>query len=325
MPIPPSAAVTGSLAFLGDSTLDFGNLDATARSLGQRRPFRQSRYDGGGNVKASDGFTLGEQIARQLGAGSRRSPGRLRSAELINLSDEPLRRGLPEKDPRAQVFNFAYAGATSGGRGSRTAGLRDFRIGLQRQAATLAEASGFLPHREGLDVIISGGSNDVFDFLDANANRIQRVLLTPSRRDDRRLANRVAGRIVSNIDSALDTITGLYDGAVVLGLGPLSATPRVRSASKQFRRVPLLGRSLRSEFRRFVDRISMSVNSRLDRKYNASDNNGILFVDGVDAWRSVRSPGFVDTIHPDSATNNRLARFAVEQINASPALDTFGF
>jgi hypothetical protein len=316
--------VTSSFVFLGDSTLDFGNLDAAARSLGERRPFRNKRYDGGGNVKASDGFVFGEQIVRRLGASSRKSPARLRSAELINLSDEPLKRGLREKDPSAQVFNFAYAGATSGGRGSTTAGLDDFRIGLRRQAATLAKAASLFPPRQDLDVIISGGTNDVFDFLDSNQGRIRNTLITPGSGDDRRLANRVARGVVSNIGDTLDAITGLYDEAVVIGTTKLSALPRIRQASNEFKRVPLLGGSISGRFRNFVDRISGSINDRLEEKYNAKDNNGIFVVNGIDAWKAVRSPGFVDTIHPDSRTNGRLADFAVSQIRASAALDTFG-
>ncbi len=316
--------MTTSFAFLGDSTLDFGNLDAASRFLGERRPFRDMRYEGGGNVKASDGFVLGEQLVRRLGASSRRSPAQLRSAELINLSDEPLRRGLLSKDPNAQVFNFAYAGATSGRRGSRIAGLEDFTIGLRRQAATLAKASGFVPAARGLDVIISGGTNDVFDFLENNQNRITSVLITPGQRDDRRLANRVASKVVSNIDASLDIITGNYDEALVIGTTKLSALPRVRQVSREIRRTPLIGRSLASEFRKFADRISASINSRLEDKYNADDSNGIFAVNGIDAWESIKSPGFVDTIHPDSKTNGRLADFVVAQVGQASGFDSFG-
>ncbi|MCP9926402.1 SGNH/GDSL hydrolase family protein [Cyanobium sp. CH-040] len=319
------SAVTTAFAFLGDSTLDFGNLSEAAAFLGEPAPFRQKRYAGGGKVKASDGFVLGEQIVRQLGAGSRSSPARLRSAELINLSDQPLRQGLRGKDPNAQVFNFAYAGATSGRRGSDLAGLRNFDIGLRRQASTLASAARFLPRGSDLDVIISAGSNDIFDFLESNRDPITRVLVTPGGSDNRRLANKVASRIVGNIDAALDSITGLYDEAVVFGPAPLSDIPIIRSLSNDFKdKVPLLGGSLRSEFRSFVNQISASVNRRLDRKYNSSTRNGIFAVDGIEAWKSVRSPGFVDSIHPDSRTNGRLASNAVTQIANAAGFDSFG-
>ncbi|WP_254977461.1 SGNH/GDSL hydrolase family protein [Cyanobium sp. ATX 6A2] len=316
--------MTSAFAFLGDSTLDFGNLTATASFLGERHPFRQPLYNGGGNVKASDGFVLGEQIVRRLGAASRKSPARLSSAELINLSNEPLRRGLRNTDPNAQVFNFAYAGATSGGRGSSTAGLEDFQIGLKRQAATLAEAAQFTRSSPDLDVIISGGTNDVFDFLEGNQTRIRNVLLTPGRGDDNRLANLVARKVVANIDESLDSITGLYNEAVVIGTTKLSAIPRIRQSSNELKRVPLLGSSLANEFRGFADRISGSINARLEEKYNSSDENGIFAVNGIDAWKSLRSPGFVDTIHPDSKTNGRLADFVVSQISDAAVLDSFG-
>ena len=316
--------MTSSFAFLGDSTLDFGNLSATASFLNEPAPFRQKRYAGGGNVKASDGFVLGEQIVRKLGASSSDPPARLNSAELINFSDQTLQEVLSGKDPKAQVFNFAYAGATSGLRGSKTADLDSYRIGLRQQAATLADTASEFPLPQDLDVIISGGANDVFDFLDAKSDKVKRVLITPFRSDNKSLANRVANRIVDNIDASLDTITGLYNEAVVVGMAPLSAIPRVRSAAKQIGRTPLIGSLLRKEFFRFVDDISARVNAKLDKGLNSSDDNGVFFVDGIDAWKSVRSPSFVDTIHPDSATNARLGRFVASQIAAAASLDSFG-
>jgi hypothetical protein len=316
--------VTRSFAFLGDSTVDFGNLDAVARSLGERRPFGNKAYDGGGNVKASDGYLLGEHLVRRLGASSSRSPDRLLSAELINLADEPLRRGLREKDPNAQVFNFAYAGATSGGRGSRLAGLEDFRIGLRRQAATLARTASWISARSDLDVIISGGTNDVFDFLENNQDQITLALITPGREDDRHLAERVAKNVVTNINASLDGITGLYDEALVIGTTKLSALPRVREASREISRTPLIGRSLAGNFRKFVDRISASINTRLEETFNSDNRNGIFAVNGIEAWESIRSPGFIDTIHPDSQTNHRLANFALDQIRDASGFDSFG-
>jgi hypothetical protein len=314
-----------ALVFFGDSTVDFGNLDAAARSLGERRPFRDKRYNGGGNVKASDGFVLGEQIARRLGARSRMSPARLRSAELINLSDRPLKRGLLSKDPNAQVFNFAYAGGLTSGRGSTTAGLDDFRIGLKSQTAAFVKAARLVALPEKPDLIISGGTNDVFDYLTKRRSKVRRVVITPGSGDDRRLAKRVARDIVSNIAESLDTITGLYDEAVVLGTAKLSALPTIRQASNEFRRVPLLGGLLSSKFRDFVDRISESINAGLERKYNSNDKNGIYVVNGFDAWKSLSgTPRFVDTIHPNSKTNGRLADFVVSQINNSSSLESFG-
>jgi hypothetical protein len=316
--------VTASFDFLGDSTLYFGNLSATASFLKQPAPFSHKRYAGGGNVKASDGFVLGEQIVRQLGASSSDSPARLNSAELINFSNQPLQQVLSGKNPNAQVFNFAYAGATSGLRGSKTADLDSYRIGLRQQAATLADTASEFPLPQDLDVIISGGANDVFDFLDAKSDKVKRVLITPFRGDNNSLANRLANRIVDNIDASLDTITGLYNEAVVVGMAPLSAIPRVRSAAKQIGRTPLIGSLLRKEFFRFVDDISARVNAKLDKGLNSSDDNGVFFVDGIDAWKSVKSPSFVDTIHPDSATNKRLGRFVASQIAAAASLDSFG-
>ncbi|MGL6133368.1 MAG: hypothetical protein ACRC1L_04180, partial [Prochlorococcaceae cyanobacterium] len=135
---------------------------------------------------------------------------------------------------------------------------------------------------------------------------------------------RVARKVVANIDESLDSITGLYNEAVVIGTTRLSAIPRIRQSSNELKRVPLLGRSLAKEFRDFADRISGSINARLEEKYNSSNENGIFAVNGIDAWKSLRSPGFVDTIHPDSKTNGRLADFVVSQIRDAATLDSFG-
>jgi hypothetical protein len=320
-----TTAVTTAFAFLGDSTLDFGNLSEAASFLGEPAPFRQKRYAGGGKVKASDGFVLGEQIVRQLGVDSGRSPARLTSAELINLSDQPLRQGLRGKDPNAEVLNFAYAGATSGRRGSGLAGLQKFDIGLRRQASTLASASRFLPSGSDLDLIVSAGSNDIFEFIESSRDPITRVLIIPGQSDNRRLANKVASRIVDNIDASLDAITGIYDEAVVIGPALLSDIPIIRTLSEDFKdKIPLLGGSLSSEFRSFVDQISASVNQRLDRKYNANDGDDIFAVNGIDAWKSVKSPSFVDSVHPDSRTNGLLASNVVSQIANAAGFDSFG-
>lgn len=304
--------------------MDSGNLDELARSLGERRPFRNQRYDGSGNVKASDAYVVGEQVARRLGASSRRSPARLKSLELINFSDQPLRRGLRDKDPDAEVYNFAVAGSTTGKRGSRTADLKDFKIGLKSQTALFAKSTRFVSPEIKPDIIIGAGSNNVLDFLTANESRIRRAVITPGSSGERSLAKKVARKVVADIAESLDSITGLYDQAVILGTGKFSDLPRVREASKGLKRVPLLGGSLSGEFRKFVDRISKEINRRLEDQYNGGDEDDILVINGLDAWKSAKKPEFVDSIHPTSKFNGKLADFVAEQIGSPSGLDSFG-
>lgn len=294
--------MTRSLAIFGDSLMDSGNLDQVANVIGQN-PFEEQIYNGSGNVRASDGLVLGQHIARGLGAS-------LGSTRLANLTTLPALRftGFGSR----QIRDFAYAGATSGSQGSSRSGLSSFPIGLRSQARAFATTTS---RSQDLDALLMAGSNDITDLV-ADLNALRPVLASPSLRDDRRLQNRVSRRIVNNIANAYDTITGLVDEAVILGLAPLSATPYVRNQALQ------LSAPLRDRLTSLVDGVAQRVNQGLaDRFAGRSD---VLVVDGFQVWQSVSNPAFLDDVHPTSATGQRLAGTVVDLINDSH-LASFGF
>ena len=57
------------LVILGDSLVDAGNTAFVFSQLGLENPYQDTVYAGGGNVKASDGLVLGEQVALEMGGG----------------------------------------------------------------------------------------------------------------------------------------------------------------------------------------------------------------------------------------------------------------
>lgn len=306
--------MTSSLVLLGDSLVDTGNTAALARLVGQD-PFAAPLYNGGGNRKASDGPVLAEQIARRLGA-------RLGSTTRINLLSLPLQRLAGGFDSSTQLWNFAYAGASSGLRGSRRVGLAGFPLGLVSQARVVAANA---PRRADVDALIVAGSNDLIDLAD-RPGRVLRALRSPGRRDDRRLSRQQARRIVANTRRAVDTISGnprrsgfAIDETVILGIAPLSRTPAVRAAAARLQ--PGLGRGLR----RFVDQTARQVNRQLKRRYNTRRPDGVQVIDGFQVWNSVASPRFLDDVHPTSATAGRLADAVVRRIAASRDLSSYGF
>ncbi len=307
--------MTSSLVLLGDSLVDTGNTTALAR-LVRQDPFAAALYNGGGNRKASDGPVLAEQIALRLGA-------RLGSTTRVNLLSLPLQRLAGGFDSSTQLWNFAYAGASSGLAGSRRAGLARFPLGLVSQALVVAANA---PRRADVDALIVAGSNDLIDLVD-RPGRVLRVLRTAGRRDDRNLIRQQARRIVANTRRAVDTISGnpsrggfAIDEAVILGLSPLSQTPVVREVAAGLQ--PALGRGLRG----FVDQTARLVNRQLKRRYNSPRrDDGVEVIDGFQVWNSVARPRFLDDVHPTAATAGRLADAVVQRIAASADLSSYGF
>ncbi|SBO44954.1 SGNH/GDSL hydrolase family protein [Cyanobium sp. NIES-981] len=301
--------MTTSLALFGDSLVDSGNIAALASLVGEN-PFAGPRYAGGGNVKASDGPVLAEHIAQRLGA-------RISSQERLNLVSLPLKLLTGGVNPSAQLWNYAYAGATSGLRGSRRAGIAGFPLGLRSQVQAFAESA---PLRRDRDALIVAGSNDIIDQV-ARPRRLLRVLRSRSRADDRRLRNRLAGRIAANIEQSVDILTGQgIEETVIVGIAPLSRTPFVRG------KAAALGSTLGRRLRRFVDGTARRVNGRLDLLYNnAAVDDDVVAVDGFQVWNSVASPRFLDDVHPTSRASARLADAVVSRIAASAELSSYGF
>lgn len=307
--------MTSSLVLLGDSLVDTGNTTALARLVGQD-PFAAALYNGGGNRKASDGPVLAEQIALRLGA-------RLGSTTEVNLLSLPLQHLAGGFGSSTQLWNFAYAGATSGLAGSRREGLAGFPLGLVSQARVVAANA---PRRADVDALINAGGNDLIALVD-RPGRVLRALRSAGRRDDRLLSRQQARRIVANTRRAVDTISGnpsrggfAIDEVVILGLPPLGQTPAVRAVAAGL--PPSLGRGLR----RFVDQTARRVNRQLKRRYNSPRrDDGVEVIDGFKVWNSVARPRFLDDVHPTAATAGRLADAVVQRIAASADLSSYGF
>ena len=299
--------MTRSLLILGDSLMDSGNIDQVARSFGQN-PFEEAIYNGGGNRKASDGPVFGEHIAQQLGADLGRNT-------LANLQTLP---GLTLQGfGKAQLRTYAYAGALSGRSGSARSGLNLFPLGLRSQAQ--AAASSSLRPEPDLDALIAAGSNDLIDLVD-QGKRLRRVLISASRRDDRRLQKRTAKSIVRNIRASRDALTGVVDETVIVGISPLAATPLVQQQANQWAKQR--GPALADALLQWVDGAAVRVNRGLVKAF--ANQQGTLVVDGAAAWSAVANPVFLDDVHPTTATASRLAAQVVAAIDDS-SLRSFGF
>lgn len=295
--------MTRSLVVLGDSLMDSGNVDQLARRFGQD-PFEESIYDGGGNRKASDGPVFGEHIARQLGANLRRNT-------LANLATLP---GLTLSGfGKTQLRTYAYGGALSGSTASTRVGLSLFPLGLRSQARAVV-SSTLLPERD-LDALIAVGSNDLIDLVD-QGTRLRRVLASADDRDDRQLRRRTAQEIVRNIRESRDSLTGVVDETVIVGISPLSATPYMQEQARQW------GKTLRDPLLDWIDGAAALVNRGLAKAF--AKQKAVLVIDGTAVWNGVASPMFLDDVHPTSATASRLAAQVVAAIEASP-LQSFGF
>jgi hypothetical protein len=294
--------MTRSLSILGDSLMDTGNTDQVGRRFGIN-PFEERIYNGGGNVKASDGLVLSEHIAQQL-------QGDVGLNQLVNL--DTLTGLLIHGFGSAQLRTFAYAGATSGLRGSELSGLDRFQVGLKVQARALARLNR--PDWDN-DVLMHAGSNDVMDLI--NRRSIVRPVLASAKiTDDQRLAARTAQRIVTNISEAHASFARGVDETVVLGLSRLSAIPAVQERARS------LGGRLRNRLLSLVDDIAYRVNQGLQQAFRR--HKDVHVVDSIGVWDAIPTPQFLDGLHPTSATSADLAAEIVKAINTSK-LRSFGF
>lgn len=279
--------------------MDSGNIAGLSPLIG-RQPFADSIYDGGGNVRASDGPVLGEQIVQQIG-------GDPANTQLFNiLSLEPARS--------VQVHNYAHGGAQSGDEPSQS--FLGFRIGigLASQVRAMKQRSGFYRSQSDVDVLLSAGANDLLEAL-GDLTPFESVLTTPRRKDDRRLIRSLSRPISRNIRKTVDQITGLVDDVVVFASFPISATPKAR------RRAAKLDGVDEQPFLDLLDGISRDLIRRLGKAFQ--DNESIAVLDGQSLWNQLEDPKFLDDVHPTSSTSLELAELAVPVIQDK--LESFGF
>ncbi|NEQ44965.1 MAG: hypothetical protein F6K00_15955 [Leptolyngbya sp. SIOISBB] len=160
---------------------------------------------------------LGEAIAAQLG--------------MIPASIELGFRLLPtfDIDPLEQNVNYAVAGAATGTVGAAGNNLQILPVGLQTQveifSLDLITAGALLVAAdERPDIILSAGSNDVFEAL-VDQPAFANILLSPETDDDSALMQKFVSQIVGNIEQAIARLEGLVDDVVILGIPKLDATP----------------------------------------------------------------------------------------------------
>lgn len=256
-----------TIALLGDSLLDTGNL---TNILGPFiEPFPGPLYSGG---KASNGLVLGEAVIAQLGI----DPDSL--ALGLRLPAAP-----PTLNPLTTNINYATAGATTGIFGSEGNNFNELPIGVQSQIALFTQdlLSVNTPEAEGkkLDIIVSAGSNDVFEAL-VDINSFASILLTPSKDDDNALKNDLATQVVGNIHTAINSLGNYANNIVIFGLSKLGDSPfsiQVDGAVDAFfPDVDLAGQT-----RAFLTGVAAEVNARLIATYDGPDPrcNDLLFDD----------------------------------------------
>ncbi len=222
-----------TLVFLGDSLLDVGNLSDLLTSLGTPTPFPTPPYSEG---KPSNDLVLGETVAEQLGI----APESIVAG--FRLPSSPL-----EVNPLEESVSYAVSGATTGLFGSAGNDLDMLPIGLKvqsflfkrdllnsieaafsedlsgsRKSGLLSGQPAFFLNRP--DVVISAGSNDIFDVL-VDLESFANVLYTPTTVDDKQLKNKLVFQVVSELYETVNGLRGFVDDVVIFGLSKLGDTP----------------------------------------------------------------------------------------------------
>ena len=291
--------MTTTLVILGASLMDSGNIAGLGPMMGAEL-FAERIYDGGGNLRASDGPVLGERFVERLG-------GDPADTQLFNVLS--LEAAAP-----ADVHNYAHGGAKSDETPSQNLLGFEIGIGLASQVQSLRGRSAFYEQSSDVDALISAGGNDLLQQLD-DLEPFSEVLSTRSRKDDRRLVRSISRPIAQNISDAVDQITGLMDEVVVFGSHPISFTPKAR------RRTSKLEGDLGDQVLGLFDGIGRHLNRRLSKSFKTTDQVMVLDVQAL--WDQLESPEFVDHVHPTSQTSLELAELAVPIIQDK--LESFGF
>lgn len=289
------------LLLLGDSLTDSGNL----------------------GFKASDGYVLGEQISIDLGLIDPNYPARGFSTEIDLISNSADNSFLT--DP---VVNFSFFSASTGIYGSKTDAidLSGRPIGLASQATLVlgAYTNPFFAAVYGkADVVLSVGSNDLFQFLDAEQGPILAALGTRTRRDDKALIDTISGQVVGNIAEQVERLQTVVDDVVILGVTSLEKTPLLQQVASR------LPAPLDRAFTGLVADMVQAVNRGLAKVFRKERPNPglgrtddgsqeVLVIDGVvlfDRLEDVPGFGFADVVHPNSFTSGLFAEAVVGEID----------
>ena len=279
--------------------MDAGNIASLGPLIGSD-PFSDSIYDKGDNVRASDGFVLGEHIAKALGA---------------DLNDNQLFNIFSTEEARpADLHNYAHGGAQSGEEPSQSILGMTLGIGLSAQVRAMKRRASFYRSQSDVDVLLSIGGNDILAALD-DLDPFATVLATSSERDDKRLVRSITRPITRNIRRNVDAITGLVDEILLLSAFPMTEIPRVQKRAAKVKGVD------DDVALQLFDAISDDLHQRLTRAFR--NQSRIVLLQTRELWDELSKPGFVDDIHPDSRTSRELAKLALQI--AIDQFEGFGF
>jgi hypothetical protein len=147
--------------------------------------------------------------------------------------------------------------------------LEALPIGLQTQIdifkQDLANAGGLDADKEGPDVIINSGGNDIFEiFVEANIGSLLTVLSTPGQDDDEALVQDLADDIFDNIYQAVEALRSHVDDIVVFGISRAGSTPFAIETAAQ------LPGDVATETRAFLTAIAAEVNDQLIETYDGT-------------------------------------------------------
>lgn len=271
-----------ALAFLGDSLLDTGNLDDLLDFFGID-PFPAPLYSEG---KASNGLVLGEAIADQLGI----------APASIDLGF----RLIPsfDVDPLEQNVNYAVAGSETNSFGSESNDLQLVPVGLQTQVKLFAfdlitSGAFFTASDDKPDVLVSAGSNDVFDVL-ADVEAFAAVIFSPGKNDDNQLKQEIVSDIVGNIEQAIASIDGLVDDIVVIGIPAIGDTPFARQIDGEID--ALLSGDFAGDTREFLTDTAAAVNAKLSKIYDGVSQKAKPIAGGLGQFLSRQSTRLLSSL-----------------------------
>ena len=176
--------MTNILLILGDSLVDSGNIVSLLSPFGIN-PFEDNVYNGGGNVRASNGLVLGEQIALQMGA---------------DLSNSELFTVLSRENPTLVDFhNYSHGGAKSDFASELSIPfVLEVGIGLKEQKRQVLRKKRFHKKQKDVDILLSAGGNDLLDALD-QIDEIKAIIATEETKDDKAFAKSISKAIANNI------------------------------------------------------------------------------------------------------------------------------
>ena len=291
--------MTNILLILGDSLVDSGNIASLLSPFGIN-PFEDKIYNGGGNVRASNGLVLGEQIALQMGA---------------DLSNSQLFTVLSRENPtQVDIHNYSHGGAKSDFAPELSIPfVLEVGIGLQEQKRQVLRKKRFYKKQKDVDILLSAGGNDLLDAL-GQIDEIKAIIATEETKDDKAFAKSISKAIANNIKKMTNKLDEFVDEFAIL-VPNITETPKVKDWITNFPKGSV------KEVNSLLRLMETKLQSKTKKKHKDSSN--VVVIDIYDLWNQLPSPTFIDSHHPDTLTSSQLASLFVSRVVEE--LDTFGF